>query len=196
MKIVGLTGGIGSGKSTIAKSFLTHWNIPTYVADTAAKRLITTDKKLQQEIIAIFGEQAFINGNYNTIYISGIIFSDEEKLKKLNAVVHPAVQKDFQQWVSEQTTPYVLKESAILFESGSYKDCHWVISVVASEETRIKRVMLRDGIDRKSVEKRIKNQWTDTEREKYSTFIIKNEENDIFLEKIKEIHFEILKKIE
>lgn len=193
MIIVGLTGGIGSGKTTIAELFSKQFGIPVYIADSAAKRIIQTDDELREQISDFFGEEAFIDGKYNSSYIAKIVFSDAEKLKRLNAIIHPAVEKDFQKWVKMQVTPYVIKESAILFESGSYKDCDLIISVVAPIHLRIQRVMLRDGVDKKSVENRIKNQWTDQKRIKYSNFVIKNQDKCKILDKIKIIHSEILK---
>ena len=116
-------------------------------------------------------------------------------LKKLNNIIHPAVAKNFIAWKEKKTAPYVIKESAILFESGSYKDCDMIISVVAPLELRIKRVMLRDNIDRKSVENRIKNQWSDEKKIKNSNFVIENIEINKNFDKIKDIHFKIMKSI-
>ena len=116
-------------------------------------------------------------------------------LKKLNNIIHPAVAKNFIAWKEKQIAPYVIKESAILFESGSYKDCDMIISVVAPLELRIKRVMLRDNIDRKSVENRIKNQWSDEKKIKNSNFVIENIEINKNFDKIKDIHFKIMKSI-
>ncbi|MDO4880121.1 MAG: dephospho-CoA kinase [Capnocytophaga sp.] len=195
MKTIGLTGGIGSGKTTIANQFKEYFSIPIYVADTAAKRVIETNTEVQSKIKEIFGKNAFINKEYNTKYISEIVFNDENMLKKLNNIIHPAVAKDFAIWKEQQTSPYVIKEAAILFESGSYKDCDMIISVIAPLELRIKRVMLRDNIDRKSVENRIKNQWSDEKKIKNSTFVIENIEIDKIFDKIKDIHFKIMKSI-
>lgn len=196
MIVVGLTGGIGSGKTTIAKLFSAHCNIPIYVTDTAAKRLIRTNAEVQRKIKQLLGEEAFIDGKYNTSYVANIVFSDTEKLKKLNAIIHPAVRNDFWRWVQRQTSPYVIVESAILFESGLYKDCDLIISVVAPILLRVERVMLRDGLDKKSVVKRIKNQWSEAKYVKYSNFVIKNITKCKILDKIKNIHFKILKIID
>ena len=161
---VGLTGGIGSGKTTIANLFALHFSIPIYIADTKAKELVANNKQLQQEIVALLGEEAFVEGRYNTAFVAQEVFSNKEKLDKLNAIIHPYVQQDFLQWKQSQQAPYVIKEAAILFESGSYQDCHFIIMVTAPLEERIKRVMLRDKIDRETVEKRIKNQWNDEKK--------------------------------
>ena len=151
MTTVGLTGGIGSGKTTIANLFATEFAIPVYIADTKAKELIAQDTHLQQEIKALLGEEAFVEGKYNTAFVASIVFSTPEKLQALNQLIHPYVQQDFARWREEQHSPYVIKESAILFESGSYKDCDYIITVTAPLEERIRRVMLRDKIDRKTV---------------------------------------------
>ena len=136
MMVVGLTGGIGSGKSTIAKAFAAL-GIAVFNSDEQAKALIATDAQVKERIIAAFGEEAYHNGEYNRAYIAQIVFNNSEKLAILNGIVHPALAKYFKQWAKEQTSPYVLKEAAILFESGSYKDCDYIITVTAPEEVRI-----------------------------------------------------------
>ena len=190
---VGLTGGIGSGKTTIANLFALHFSIPIYRADTKAKELVANNKQLQQEIVTLLGEEAFVEGRYNTAFVAQEVFSNKEKLDKLNAIIHPYVQQDFLQWKQYQQAPYVIKEAAILFESGSYRDCDFIIMVTAPLEERIKRVMLRDKIDRETVEKRIKNQWNDEKKIELSTFVIENREIDKNLDKIEIIHSKIVK---
>ena len=196
MTTVGLTGGIGSGKTTIANLFATEFAIPIYIADTKAKELIAQDTHLQQEIKALLGEEAFVEGKYNTAFVASIVFSTPEKLQALNQLIHPYVQQDFARWREEQHSPYVIKESAILFESGSYKDCDYIITVTAPLEERIRRVMLRDKIDRKTVEKRIKNQWNDENKIKLSTFVIDNRDFNRNLDKIQTIHCKIMEMID
>jgi len=190
---VGLTGGIGSGKTTIANLFALHFSIPIYIADTKAKELVANNKQLQQEIVALLGEEAFVEGRYNTAFVAKEVFSNKDKLDKLNAIIHPYVQQDFLQWKQSQQAPYVIKEAAILFESGSYRDCDFIIMVTAPLEERIKRVMLRDKIDKETVEKRIKNQWNDEKKIELSTFVIENREIDKNLDKIEIIHSKIVK---
>ena len=190
---VGLTGGIGSGKTTIANLFALHFSIPIYIADTKAKELVANNKQLQQEIVTLLGEEAFVEGRYNTSFVAQEVFSNKEKVDKLNAIIHPYVQQDFLQWKQSQQAPYVIKEAAILFESGSYRDCDFIIMVTAPLEERIKRVMLRDKIDRETVEKRIKNQWNDEKKIELSTFVIENREIDKNLDKIEIIHSKIVK---
>ena len=196
MTTVGLTGGIGSGKTTIANLFTTEFAIPIYIADTKAKELIAQDTHLQQEIKALLGEEAFVEGKYNTAFVASIVFSTPEKLQALNQLIHPYVQQDFARWREEQHSPYVIKESAILFESGSYKDCDYIITVTAPLEERIRRVMPRDKIDRKTVEKRIKNQWNDENRIKLSTFVVDNRDFCRNLDKIQTIHCKIMEMID
>ena len=190
---VGLTGGIGSGKTTIANLFALHFSIPIYIADTKAKELVANNKQLQQEIVTLLGEEAFVEGRYNTSFVAQEVFSNKEKLDKLNAIIHPYVQQDFLQWKQSQQALYVIKEAAILFESGSYRDCDFIIMVTAPLEERIERVMLRDKIDRETVEKRIKNQWNDEKKIELSTFVIENREIDKNLDKIEIIHSKIVK---
>ena len=196
MTTVGLTGGIGSGKTTIANLFATEFAIPIYIADTKAKELIAQDTHLQQEIKALLGEESFVEGKYNTAFVASIVFSTPEKLQALNQLIHPYVQQDFERWREGQHSPYVIKESAILFESGSYKDCDYIITVTAPLEERIRRVMLRDKIDRKTVEKRIKNQWNDENRIKLSTFVVDNGDFSRNLDKIQTIHCKIMEMID
>ena len=190
---VGLTGDIGSGKTTIANLFALHFSLPIYIADTKAKELVANNKQLQQEIVTLLGEEAFVEGRYNTSFVAQEVFSNKEKLDKLNAIIHPYVQQDFLQWKQSQQASYVIKEAAILFESGSYRDCDFIIMVTAPLEERIKRVMLRDKINRKTIEKRIKNQWNDEKKIELSTFVIENREIDKNLDKIEIIHSKIVK---
>ncbi|MBA5628470.1 dephospho-CoA kinase [Moheibacter lacus] len=176
MKIVGLTGGIGSGKSTIAKWFL-ELGIPVYNADLEAKKLMNENEKIIAELTELFGEEVYQNGIYNRKLVSSKVFQDKELLHQLNQIVHPEVFKHFQNWVENQASDFVVKEAAILFESGSYKDCDLVVSVVADEEIRIKRVLKRDEISEEQIRQRINNQWTDTQRIEKSDFVIENNSN-------------------
>ena len=141
-------------------------------------------------------EEAFVEGRYNTAFVAQEVFSNKEKLDKLNAIIHPYVQQDFLQWKQSQQAPYVIKEAAILFESGSYRDCDFIIMVTAPLEELIKRVMLRDKIDRETVEKRIKNQWNDENRIKLSTFVVDNRDFGRNLDKIQTIHCKIMEMID
>ena len=180
MMVVGLTGGIGSGKSTIAKAFAAL-GIAVFNSDEQAKALIATDAQVKERIIAAFGEEAYHNGEYNRAYIAQIVFNNSEKLAILNGIVHPALAEYFKQWAKAQTSPYVLKEAAILFESGSYKDCDYIITVTAPEEVRIARVMARDHCTETQVRARMAQQWSDAQRIALSNAVIEN----IDLEKAK-----------
>jgi len=172
-KIIGLTGGIGSGKTTIANEFLSL-GIPVYIADDEARKLMQSAKVIDA-IRSVFGAAIFENDILSREKLAGIVFSDPEKLEKLNAIVHPAVKKHFDEWLlNHKDAPFVIYEAAILFESGGYKKCDLIISVVAPLETRIQRVMDRDKTTREQVLKRTNMQWNDEKRISKSDFVIKN----------------------
>lgn len=192
---VGLTGGIGSGKTLVASSFA-KFGIPIYNADLAAKRLMTEDSDLRKEIIEIFGRRAYMNGVLNRNQIASIVFNDKDKLNRLNSKVHPAVRRDYKEWVANQDAPYNIREAAILFESGSYKDCDLVILVTAPLEVRIQRVMERDGMSREEVMSRINQQWDDEKKAKRSQYVIKNEKLSEMNKSVSEIHDLILKSLQ
>ena len=183
--VVGLTGGIGSGKSTIAKAFAAL-GIAVFNSDEQAKALIATDAQVKERIIAAFGEEAYQNGEYNQI-----VFNNSEKLAILNGIVHPALAEYFKQWAKEQTSPYVLKEAAILFESGSYKDCDYIITVTAPEEVRIARVMARDHCTEAQVRARMAQQWSDAQRIALSNAVIENIDLESAKEQVKRINNEL-----
>ena len=190
MMVIGLTGGIGSGKSTIAKEFATL-GISVFNSDEQAKVLIATDAQVKKRIIAAFGEEAYQNGEYNRAYIAQIVFNNSEKLAILNGIVHPALAKYFNQWAKKQTSPYVLKEAAILFESGSYKDCDYIITVTAPEEVRIARVMARDHCTETQVRARMAQQWSDAQRIALSNAVIENVDLESAKEQVKRINDEL-----
>ena len=173
MMVVGLTGGIGSGKSTIAKAFAAL-GIAVFNSDEQAKALIATDAQVKERIIAAFGEEAYHNGEYNRAYIAQIVFNNSEKLAILNGIVHPALAEYFKRWAKAQTSPYVLTEAAILFERGSYKDCDYIITLTAPEEVRIARVMARDHCTEAQVRARMAQQWSDAQRIALSNAVIEN----------------------
>lgn len=172
-KIIGLTGGIGSGKSTIA-TYIQSLGYPVYIADLEAKKIMETPE-MAARIEATFGADYVRNQQVNREKLAQHVFQNPEALQQLNAIVHPAVQKHFEQWVQQQSNaPFVFKEAAILFESGSYANCESIITVVAPIETRIERVIARDNTTREAVLQRIQNQWTDEERIVKSDFTIQN----------------------
>ena len=172
-KIIGLTGGIGSGKTTVANHFIAA-GIPVYIADDEARKIMQSPEILKK-IEKIFGSVIFKNEVLNRQKLAEIVFSNSDKLKQLNAIIHPAVKKNFGNWIlNYKNSPFVIYETAILFESGSYKDCDKIITVTAPLETRIERVIQRDKTSRENVLKRIKMQWTDDQRLGKSDFVIEN----------------------
>jgi dephospho-CoA kinase len=186
---LGITGGIGSGKTTVCRIFETL-GIPVYYADERAKWLMINDPELVANIKKLLGEDAYFDdGRLNRKYIAGIVFSNEEKLAQLNALVHPAVGKDGEQWHAEQkNVPYTLKEAAILFESKSHLLLDKVINVSAPMELRIARVMVRDGVDRSTVEARIKEQMSEEERIERSDYVIYNDGSRSLVEQVVQLH--------
>ncbi|MFA7448602.1 MAG: dephospho-CoA kinase [Weeksellaceae bacterium] len=174
MKIIGLTGGIGSGKTTVGKWFAEN-GIPVYDSDTEAKLLIKENDELRLKISSLLGDEAYEDGVYNRKFVAAQVFANPKLLEKLNEIVHPAVFEHFHNWVKNQKSEFIIKEAAILFESGSYKDCDLIISVVAKEELRVERVVKRDGLNPKQVQDRIRTQWTDELRMEHSDFVINND---------------------
>ena len=189
MKIVGLTGGIGTGKTTVAKLF-NKFGVPVFYADTEAKYLYN-DPEVVSEVAKLLNAPQIINpdGTLNKESLARIIFNDAEKRNTLNQFIHPLVKNKFDEWLNQNPASYCIREAAILIESGSYKDCNEIIVVTSPLETRIDRVMKRDQLDRTDVEKRILAQLSDEERIKYASFIIHNNgtEEDLS-EQVKLIH--------
>lgn len=172
-KIIGLTGGIGSGKSTIA-SYFKALGVPVYIADDEAKKLMY-DPDTVKKVQSVFEENVIENHVLNRKKIAALVFSNPQKLEQLNSIVHPEVKKHFISWLKiHKKEPFIIKEAAILFESGSYKDCDKIIVVTAPEEIRIDRVMQRDKVTKEQVLERMKNQWTEEEKIKRSDFVIEN----------------------
>jgi dephospho-CoA kinase len=172
-KIIGLTGGIGSGKTTIANHFMAA-GIPVYIADDEARKLMQTDGIIN-EIRKTFGNEVFDNEILNREKLARVVFNAPDKLKLLNAIIHPAVKKHFGKWILKHTkASYIIYEAAILFESGSYKDCDIIITVTAPLESRIQRVIQRDNTTRENVLRRINMQWNDEKRIEKSDFVIEN----------------------
>ena len=171
---VGLTGGIGSGKTTVS-NFILEYGIPVYNSDSQGKKLMNTNLELINDIVNIFGESVYNNGILNTNLLSSIVFSDAEKIKQLNNLVHPKVAEDFKQWVEKNNNqPILIKEAAILIESGAYLDMDKIILVISKKSNRINRVSKRDNSDLESIEKRINFQLTDDEKIQYADYIIEN----------------------
>ena len=183
---VGLTGGIGSGKTTVSEVFHSL-GIPVYNSDKRAKYLMENDPSLRVAIIQYFGEESYRSEGLNRLYLSEQVFSDKSKLQKLNSIVHPVVGNDFALWCKNQSAPFVLKEAAILIESGAYKGLDKIIVVTASENVRMERVMERDGVKASEVGDRINNQMTDSERLQYADFIIDNDGIQMLISQVKEV---------
>ncbi|HMK27095.1 MAG TPA: dephospho-CoA kinase [Chitinophagaceae bacterium] len=184
---IGLTGGIGSGKSVVAKVFETL-GIPVYYADDAAKNLMNNDKDLKAAIIKSFGEASYANGELDRKYLAGIVFNDKEKLELLNSLTHPATIRDAGEWIKQQTSAYIIKEAALLFESGANKNLDYVIGVDAPLPLRIKRVMARDGISEAEIMKRINRQMDEEKKMKRCNFVIINDEEQLVIPQVMELH--------
>lgn len=187
--LVGVTGGIGSGKSMVCKIFKTL-GISTYDADSQAKKLMLLDDVLKQQIVDGFGKESYLeNGDINRDYLAKTVFSNPEKLTHLNGLVHPAVAKDFETWVNEQKTRYVIKEAALLIESGSYKHLDKLINISAPLELRIERVMKRDAFRTKDeIIRIINNQLSEEARNEKADFVIKNDESELLVNQVLELH--------
>jgi len=189
---IGLTGGIGSGKTTVGEVFA-ELGVPVYVADKLGRRLMEEDAAVRASVRALFGENAYTDGALNRRYIGSIVFEDKRLLRQLNSIVHPAVHKDFQEWTLHfDDRSYVLEEAAVLFESGAAERMDYTVFVKAAEETRINRVMRRDGITREQVEARIRHQWDDERKENLADFIIYNENDSMILPQIVDLHNKFL----
>lgn len=186
---VGITGGIGSGKSTVCRLFALM-GIPVYDADSRAKALMTTNASLVKSVKKYFGAEVYDNdGNLNRKLLGSIVFNDKKKLNLLNSLVHPVVQKDHEQWHRKQKNcPFTIKEAALLFESGSYKKLDLIITITAPLPLRIERAMKRDHATRKEVMARLKKQWTDAQRKKAADFIISNDERDSLIQKVEVLY--------
>ena len=177
-KIIGLTGGIGSGKTTIANHFMAA-GVPVYFADDEARKLMQS-AAIIEEIKKTFGSAIFENGVLNRQKLAEIVFNDPDKLKQLNGIIHPAVKKHFDNWILKHNkSSFVVYEAAILFESGNYKNCDKIITVTAPLETRIQRVIQRDNTTRENVLKRINSQWDDNQRIAKSDFVVENIDPEI-----------------
>lgn len=189
---VGITGGIGSGKTTVCEIF-ELLGIPVFNADDNAKTLMVTDGVLIAEIKSAFGAASYFeDGTLNGKYIADLVFSDPEKLALLNSFVHPAVFRAMDIWTLKQTSPYVLKEAALLFESGSYLNNDFNILVSAPEELRIARVMKRDNLTAEKVKERIQNQLPEEEKKAKADFIIYNNETEFLITQVLALHHQFI----
>ena len=184
---VGITGGIGSGKSTVCRVF-SILGIPVFEADVVARQLQSDDAGIRSQLTDLFGPAVYLPDlTIDRKYLASIVFNDPSLLLQLNAIVHPVVRNAFFEWCGHQQSPYVLLEAAILYESGFYKMMDKVIVVSTDQDQRIQRVMKRDGTTREQVLQRMDNQWTDEQRNKLADFVIHNNDNELIIPQIVEI---------
>lgn len=188
---IGLTGGIGSGKSTVAQLFEVL-GIPVYYADMEAKRLMNEDLKLKSSITAIFGEGAYTNKILNRKYISSIVFSDPAKLEQLNAIVHPATKKDCENWMDQQTTPYAIHEAALIFEAKVADRLDYIIGVSSPQELRIKRTMERDTVSQEEVLQRMSKQLDEEIKMSKCDFVLVNDEKQLLIPQVLKLHEKLI----
>ena len=186
MKLIGITGGIGSGKSTIAKVF-ESMGYPVYNSDTRAKYLINNNTELIKSIKNSFGNDIYNSQGLDRQKMASLVFNNPEKLKLLNSITHPAVGNDFNLWANSQSTPFVLKEAAILFETGIYKSLYKTILVSAPQETRIERVIKRDNTTAKEVLARMKNQWSEEKKTELADYVIDNSGEKLVIPQVIEL---------
>ncbi|WP_179345290.1 dephospho-CoA kinase [Winogradskyella ursingii] len=194
MKIVGITGGIGSGKTTISNYF-ESLGIPVYIADVEAKALMNRSKLIRKKLTSLFGKAAYVEGELNRAFLASKIFSDKELLLKMNAIVHPKVASHFKRWLKKQNAPYILKEVAIIFENNLENQYNFIITVVADENLRIERLLKRDNTSREKIKAIIKNQLSDAEKIKRSDFVITNNNLDSAKIQALKIHNQIIEQI-
>ncbi len=190
---VGLTGGIGSGKSTVAEVFKTL-GIPVFDADSAAKNIMETNTALIASIIEKFGEQSYIDGKLNRKHIAGIVFNDAYQLEVLNSITHPITIQAFQGWVKLQNAPYIIKEAALLFEAGTAGGLDVVIGVYAPQALRIKRVMQRDNVERQAVLDRMSKQIKEEIKMRLCDYVVVNDEQQLLLPQVLQLHKKLMNK--
>ncbi|MBK7374450.1 MAG: dephospho-CoA kinase [Chitinophagaceae bacterium] len=188
---IGLTGGIGSGKSTVARVFEVL-GVPVYYADDAAKRMMNEDEELKEKIRQQFGEAVYTDGKLNRKLLAEIVFNAPEKLNQLNALTHPATIADAERWMQSQTMPYCIKEAALIFESGAQEHLDHVIGVTAPAPLRIQRTMLRDGITREEVMARMDKQMDESIKMRLCRFVLVNDEQQLLLPQVLELHEKLL----
>ena len=187
MRTIGITGGIGSGKSTVCRVFGVL-GIPVFEADREGKVLLNTDPELRKAVIDRFGKEIYQNGALDRNALASIVFSDTEALKALNAMVHPAVRKAFANWATKQQAPYVIMEAALLAETGGHENVDEVILVSAPEDLRIKRTMARDGVGEEAVLARIQNQATEDQRKAIADHVIQNDDTQLVIPQVLALH--------
>lgn len=191
---IGLTGGIGSGKSTVCRIF-ELLNVPTYNSDVKAKELIHTHSTLVELYKSYFGEDVFEGGSLDTKKVSQILFKKPDVLQAIQKVVHPIVRSDFSAWAHQQNSPWVINEAAVLFEGGSFVEMDLMITVVAPAELRLSRVMKRSGLSKSEVQARMDNQWNDEKKVDLSDFVIYADDQQLVIPQVLEIYNKLLKRV-
>ena len=191
MMRVGLTGGIGSGKSTVAEMFRSL-GVPVYDSDSEAKTLMVSSKPLQEAIVELLGKEAYLDEKLNKTYISDMVFKDSQMLQKLNKIVHPAVKQHFLEWSINQDDAYVIQETALIFENNAHTNYDAVILVTAPKNLRLQRVMDRDGVKKEQVFERMKNQFDDSKKIDLADYVIENFDLCLTEKKVYEIHKKLL----
>lgn len=191
MMRVGLTGGIGSGKSTVA-GYFRELGVPVYDSDSRARDLMEQNPALRHQITALLGADAYKGGKLNRSYVAGRVFADPDLLASLNALVHPAVRLDFLAWSEAQQSPYVVQEAAILFENGGYRQLDQMVLVTAPESLRLRRVMKRDGASEAAVRARMNNQWDDAQKRPLAGFVVENTRRQSARAQVRKIHQKLL----
>ena len=184
---IGLTGGIGSGKTTVANIFK-QLGAPVYFSDDRAKDLMLNNQFLRESLISLFGDNVFVNGFLNRSYISSKVFDNPNELIKLSALVHPFVQRDFDVWSASQSTNYIIKEAAIIFETGGDKLLDKILLVESPKHLKIPRIILRDTITETEIHKRMSKQWSDIQKRKNADYIIKNDEKCSLVNQVLKLH--------
>ena len=191
MKIIGLTGGIGSGKTTVA-NFFKELGVPVYIADVEAKKIMNTSASIKKALISLFGKKSYLNNELNRKFIASKVFKDKSLLQKLNDIVHPEVEKHFKVWKANQDQPYVIYEAAIIFENNAQSKFDYTILVIAPQDIKVKRVLNRDHATEQEVKSRMENQWDDSKKEKLANFIIENIDLEDTKSQIYQLHTKLL----
>ena len=193
MMVVGLTGGIGSGKTTVAKEFQ-KLGIPLYIADIEAKKLMQGSKIIKRKLIQLFGEEAYLEGQLNRSFLASRIFGDDALLSKMNAIVHPKVKSHFERWLKKQNAPYIIKEAAIIFENDLQAQYDYIILVTADIDERIKRLKRRDNSSEEQIKAIMSKQMDDASKIKLSDYVIENNTLEALPEQVLKIHAQLLEK--
>ncbi len=183
--MIGVTGGIGSGKSVICRIVCTL-GYPVFYSDNEAKRILIENGNIRQKVISVFGEEVYSDSGLNRPFLSQKIFSEPSLKEKLENIIHPAVRDEFERWGQLQESPLLFNEAAILFETGGYKSYNYTILVTSPLELRLDRIMKRDGLDRPKVQKRFENQWSDEKKETLASFVISNDEESMLIPQVLE----------